>query len=102
MCVVSVVMDMGSTAPRPLWQQPDFVPFYNDLLWRAHQYDVANNEPDCELDEKRKALKRIAEKMGVSIKFTFDKPPVASVTSTVSAPMGQTFYTDGNAPEPPK
>ena len=79
MCVVSMVMDMGSTIPRHQWQQPYFVPFYNDLLRRAHEYDVRNNEPDCELDAKRQALKKIADELGIAIKFTFDPLPPAPV-----------------------
>lgn len=42
---------------------------FRRLLERAREYDRKNNEPDCELDEKRQALKKLAEQMGVDIAF---------------------------------
>lgn len=37
------------------------------LLRRAHEYDVRNNEPECEVDEKIELLRRIARMVGVDI-----------------------------------
>lgn len=42
---------------------------FKDLIERARKYDKDNNEPDCELDEKRKALKKIADELGIDISF---------------------------------
>lgn len=39
------------------------------LLERAREYDKRMNQPDCELDEKRLALKKIAAELGVEIAF---------------------------------
>jgi len=40
-----------------------------ELIQKAREYDKKNNQPDCELDEKRQALKKIADDLGVKIKF---------------------------------
>ena len=42
---------------------------FRKLLERAREYDRKNNEPDCELDEKRQALKQLAKAMGIEIAF---------------------------------
>lgn len=39
------------------------------LLERARKYDERTGQPECELDEKRKALKKLAEELGVDISF---------------------------------
>ncbi len=94
MCVVSMVMDhytdeWGRRLPRrpgpyevPYWPQPlgpqpmtpqeleEEARKFKDLIDRAKEYDRKNNEPDCELDEKRKALKKIADELGIKITFT--------------------------------
>lgn len=59
--------------PNPVTQEE--VDEFRRLLDRARDYDRKNNEPDCELDEKRQTLKRLAEQMGVDISF-IDKAPV--------------------------
>lgn len=38
-----------------------------ELLRRAKQYDIDNNEPDCEIDEKMDKLKRVAEIVGIDL-----------------------------------
>lgn len=90
MCVVSMVMDQYRDNI-PSWpQKPTIVvqPFTFDLTleaWKADierrlaemermvlaakEYDRKNGEPDCELDSKRVALKKLAEEMGIEIKF---------------------------------
>lgn len=40
------------------------------LLARAREYDKRNNEPDCEVQEKIDALKRIAKERGIDISGT--------------------------------
>lgn len=84
MCVVSMVMDHYRERWEPLRRQwPTFTPNTNTepaisdeeirefrkLLDRARKYDKENGEPDCELDEKKAALKAIADKLGIDISF---------------------------------
>lgn len=40
---------------------------FKKLVERAKQYDIDNNEPECELDEKTKIIKAIAEQFGIEI-----------------------------------
>lgn len=47
----------------------DDLPEFKALLERARQYDIDNNEPDCELQEKRKRILDLAEELGVEIDF---------------------------------
>ena len=69
MCTMSMIMDHGLEQPKIVWQQPYFVPNFEELLRKAKAYDEMTGQPDCELDEKRLALKKIAEEMGVEIRF---------------------------------
>lgn len=41
------------------------------LLKRAHQYDIDNDEPHCEMDEKVAILKAVAEALGVDLGDVF-------------------------------
>ena len=52
---------------------PQEVEEFRKLLERAREYDKKNNEPDCELAEKKAALKKIADSLGIDISF-IDKP----------------------------
>lgn len=42
---------------------------FRKLLERAREYDKRMNQPDCENDDKRKALKDIASHWGIDISF---------------------------------
>lgn len=42
---------------------------FRRLLDRAREYDKRNNEPDCELEEKRDRIKKLAEELGQKIEF---------------------------------
>lgn len=62
----------------PVWPvpQPQQKPITDDeirelreLLRRAREYDKKNNEPDCELEEKKKKLLDLANELGVDIAF---------------------------------
>jgi len=72
MCAVSMIMD----ARLDEWQRP-FRPVpsqqeideFRRLLERAREYDRKNNQPDCELEEKRRKLKDLAKELGVEIEF---------------------------------
>ena len=46
---------------------PDEVAEFRRLLERAKEYDKKNNEPDCELKEKRDRVLKLAKELGVSI-----------------------------------
>lgn len=91
MCVVSMVMDHYHEKWTPLWTQPlqpaqpsvpiwtqppptpkilqEEVDEFRRLLKRAREYDRRMGEPDCELAEKKDALKKIAKALGVDISF---------------------------------
>ena len=89
MCVASMIFDHfhDKWAPRiipvPTWPptyipipvpsaplvSPDEIAEFRKLLDRAREYDRKTNQPDCELDKKRKKLKRLAKDLGVEIDF---------------------------------
>lgn len=96
MCVVSMVIDhydekwcknwhpmIPPIKPMPVpypvnWPPVPRVPtqaeideFY-ELLRKAREYDKKNNQPDCEMEEKKKALLKLAEEMGITITFPDD------------------------------
>jgi hypothetical protein len=54
-------------APKPPAITPEEVAEFRKLLDRAREYDKRNNEPECEMAEKREALLRIAKALGVDI-----------------------------------
>ncbi len=65
----------GITYPTPIMPPEEIEKFRKDakeleeLLKKAKEYDERNNEPDCELDEKKKTLQDIADRFGVEINF---------------------------------
>jgi hypothetical protein len=84
MCVVSMIGDHFHDK----WNQPPYNQYWQDLskitrqefdalkkeveemkelLKKAKLYDEKNNEPNCEIEEKIKTLKKIAELMGVDL-----------------------------------
>jgi hypothetical protein len=89
MCVVSMVMDhywekwkplTPGDPGRPLGPPPfppaaappitqDEILEFRRLLERAREYDKRNNEPDCEMEEKKRRLQDLADELGVSINF---------------------------------
>ncbi len=90
MCTVSMIMDHY----RDRWTQqpiqdfpfvvqpsisPEEVAEFRRLLERAREYDKRHNEPDCELDEKKRALLAIAETLGIDISFVETREPAPSV-----------------------
>jgi len=80
MCVVSMVMDHYTDRWKPMIPsqpilemipqipQADIDEFYK-LLERAREYDRKNGEPDCELEEKKEAIRKIAKQLGVEIEL---------------------------------
>lgn len=93
MCVPSMIMDHyrdklyphtqpGGTTPNTtpqvdwtqlLQQRPQIsqaeIDEFRTLLERAREYDKRNNEPSCEMAEKRDAILAIAKQLGVEISF---------------------------------
>lgn len=87
MCVVSLVMDSKNNdwmqryyqnhphqpypPPNPSVPLPTQTEIdeFRRLLERAREYDRKNNEPDCEMEEKRDLLRKLAKALGVSIDF---------------------------------
>lgn len=82
MCVVSMVTEhyIDKWGQRTsAWPQPTIivtpsisqeeVDEFRKLLDRAREYDKRNNEPDCELADKKKVLMDLAEQLGVKIDF---------------------------------
>lgn len=93
MCVVSMVMDHYTEKWSKDWSEyekawsqnfpliprptPPLVPLFTQdevinmkkLLERAKKYDIDNNEPDCELEEKKETLRKLAKQLGVEIEF---------------------------------
>lgn len=84
MCVVSMIMDhqydkWHTYLPlNPLVQPVDGVKKditqeeideFHRLLERAREYDKRNNEPNCELSEKKQKLLDLAKELGVEIDF---------------------------------
>lgn len=84
MCSVSMVMDhhqaiwtqrLDQTRLTQLDQQqmPNItrqeIAEFKKLLERAREYDKRNNQPDCELEEKKNKVRELAEQLGVKIDF---------------------------------
>lgn len=88
MCAVSMIMQHYEDKWRPLLEEHARQPIsilppvvyvppisqgeideFRKLLERAREYDRKHNQPDCELDEKRQTIKKIAEQLGVEVAF---------------------------------
>lgn len=48
---------------------PEEIAEFRKLLERAREYDRKMNQPECELAEKKAALKQIAAALGIDISF---------------------------------
>lgn len=69
MCVVSMIIDSGLGQGKDWFKDDGNRKYFEQLLKKAREYDEEHNEPECEMDEKRKALQKIADELGVEIKF---------------------------------
>lgn len=69
MCTYSMVMDWAKSQPKEVWVQPYWPNQLEDLVKRAAEYDKKNNEPNCELEEKKETIRRLAKQFGVKIRF---------------------------------
>jgi hypothetical protein len=56
-------------APAPKIPTQEEIDEFYKLLERAKEYDKKNNEPHCELEEKKELLRALALKLGIEIKF---------------------------------
>lgn len=81
MCVYSMMADhyidkWRPGQPLPIWDPPQTVPGPTKeqmeklikLLEAAKEMDKAAGEPDCELEDKKRILRELAEKLGVDPK----------------------------------
>lgn len=84
MCTVSMIMDhygdewrrryipaqplIGPFVPPPVPSTQELDEFRR-LLDRAREYDKKHNEPDCEMDDKKRKLLDLAKELGVDISF---------------------------------
>lgn len=48
---------------------PEEIAEFRRLMERAREYDKKHNQPDCELEEKRRKIKELADALGVEIGF---------------------------------
>lgn len=55
--------------PSPPPITPEEIAEFRQLLERAREYDKRTGQPDCELDSKKAAIKKVAELLGVKIDF---------------------------------
>lgn len=72
MCVVSMIYDHFSDKwdnDRPRKPTLQEIADAEEIIRKAKEYDKKNNEPDCETQEKKDRLKRLAEEYGINIKF---------------------------------
>jgi len=86
--VMEHYLDKWTQPPQPVQPAFPFVPFapyvvppinmptqaevdeFHRLLARARKYDAEHNEPDCELEEKRQLLLKLAKELGVELQLT--------------------------------
>jgi len=54
---------------KPVFPTLEEIAEFRRLLKRAREYDAKNNEPDCELAEKKQRLSDLAKELGVEISF---------------------------------
>lgn len=69
MCVYSMIMDKAIGWPEDYWHQPAVPKIFDNLLKGAKEYDKRTNQPDCELEEKKALLKKLADQLGININF---------------------------------
>lgn len=86
MCVRSMIMDHYDDKWNKKIQEPKTIKYepgeinipyitkeeveeFRTLLERAREYDKRNNEPNCELESKKKKILDLAKELGVEINF---------------------------------
>lgn len=53
-----------------------------ELLIRAKKYDEENGEPDCEMDDKLKVLRKVAEMVGIDLEDVLGSKPMLTQQDT--------------------
>lgn len=48
---------------------PEEIAEFRELLERARQYDIRHNQPNCELESKKKKVRDLADMLGVKVDF---------------------------------
>ena len=76
MCVVSMITDhyldkwkRNSDWAMPILPTQQEIDEFRRLLERAREYDRQHNQPDCGLEEKRAAVKKLADELGIDVSF---------------------------------
>lgn len=82
MCVYSMIVDhhwdkWKDIKPLPFTPSQPYIPAispleieeFRKLLERAREYDKKNNEPDCELEEKKERIRKLAKDLNIKIHF---------------------------------
>ncbi len=62
-------MNQGLSWPPVRWENPEWRKEFEDLYRKAKVYDADTGQPDCELQEKKRELQKIADRYGVKIHF---------------------------------
>ena len=61
--------------PKPNPITSEEIQEFRRLLERAREYDKRNNEPNCEMEEKKQKLRDLAKELGIADKLAFlDEP----------------------------
>ena len=69
MCSISFIMGEALTWPTERWKEASWRNHFETLAGIAKKYDTETGQPDCESEEKKKAIQEIANQLGVEIKF---------------------------------
>ncbi len=59
--------------PIPQLPSQEEINEFHELLRRARKYDKKHNEPDCEVEEKKEKLRKLAQELGITIDFPEDE-----------------------------
>lgn len=69
MCAMSMIMAEALTWPVQRWNDPEWRTHFETLAIEAKKYDEKTGQPDCENDEKKAAIQKIADELGIKINF---------------------------------
>jgi len=74
--------------PQPIVPQisPSEIEEFRQLLDRAREYDIKHNQPNCELEDKKERIRRLAKELGVKIDFIDEKDEAQPSEETKEAP----------------
>lgn len=75
MCYVSMIIDAGLKWEPWKWQHPQTVPFFQRIYDEARRFDIETGQPECELEEKKQKVRKLAAELGLDVSF-IDRPIV--------------------------